>query len=61
MTTLALSDESAENLQCDTKNTKERKNNNFKSPNNNLLRQYASIIKMLVRVCVYVCVLYVNN
>lgn len=52
MTTLALSDESAENLQCDTKNTKERKNNNFKSPNNNLLRQYASIIKMLVCVCV---------
>lgn len=25
MTTLALSDESAENLQCDTKNTRERK------------------------------------
>lgn len=31
------------------------KNNNIKSPNNNLLRQYASIIKMLVRVCVCVC------
>lgn len=54
MTTLALSDESAENLQCDTKNTRERKREREKtttSPNNNLLRlrrQYASIIKMFV-------------
>lgn len=56
MTTLALSDESAENLQCDIKNTSERKRERERektttNPNNNLLRQrrqYASIIKMFV-------------
>lgn len=47
MTTLALSDESAENLQCDTKNTKAKKTTT-PNPNNNPLRQYESIIKMFV-------------